>query len=194
MKCLLRTYDGVYDNRVSVHERQVAKLTRKKVEEVKDALFQLHTLGVIEYLPQKETPQIYFILNRAPAQFLHINHENYLQRKQQFELRTAAMLHYLHLQKDCRSKYVSDYFGDTMVKECGICDICLHKKGTSLSEEEFRKIEQRICYYIDKKALPVKDLLASFNGIKKEKIWKVLEFLQGEQKITIDEFGIIKLN
>jgi ATP-dependent DNA helicase RecQ len=140
MKCLLRTYEGVYDNRVSIHEKQVAKLIRKTIEEVRSELKQLNALGIIEYLPQKETPQIYFILNRAPAQFLYINHENYLQRKQQFELRTTTMLHYLHLQKECRSKYISGYFGDTAIKECGICDVCLHKKGSNLTEEEFNTI------------------------------------------------------
>lgn len=191
MKCLLRTYEGVYDNRVSVHERLVAKLTWKKTEEVKNDLLQLQSLGIIEYLPQKETPQIYFILNRAPAQFLHINHENYLHRKQQFELRTEAMLRYLHLQKDCRSKYISAYFGDIGVKECGICDVCLHKKGNSLTEEEFNKIKGRIFYHVDGMAIPVKELLQDLHNIKKEKIWKVLEFLQSENKIAIDEFGII---
>lgn len=192
MKCLLRTYEGVYDNRVSIHERQIAKLTWKKTEEVGNDLQQLKSLGIIEYLPQKETPQIYCILNRAPAQFLHINHENYLHRKQQFELRTETMLRYLHLQKECRSKYISNYFGDAAVKECGICDVCLHRKGNSLTGEEFNKIKDRIYQHIDNVAIPVKDLLLHLQGIKKEKVWKVLEFLQSEKKIAIDEFGIIK--
>jgi ATP-dependent DNA helicase RecQ len=193
MKCLLRTYEGVYDNRVSVHEKQIAKLTRKKIDDVKNDLLQLYALGIIEYLPQKETPQIYFILNRAPARFLHINHENYLHRKQQFELRTETMLHYLHLPKECRSKYISAYFGDSAVKECGICDNCLKRKNSSLTEEEFRKIEQRIMHQLNGNVIPVKELLPHIPGVKKEKIWKVLEFLQSEKKINIDEFGVIKL-
>lgn len=192
MKCLLRTYEGIYDNRVSVHERQIAKLTWKKIEDVKNDLLQLHSLGIIEYLPQKETPQIYFILNRAPAQFIYINHENYLCRKQQFEIRTETMLRYLHLQKECRSKYISNYFGDVAVKDCGICDICLHKKGNILTEEEFKKIEEHIFQIIDSSTIPVKELLQHLHGLKKEKVWKVLEFLHSENKIAIDEFGIIR--
>lgn len=192
IKSLLRNYEGVYDNRVSVHEKQIAKLTCKTIEEVKSELMQLNTLGIIEYLPQKETPQIYFILNRAPAQFLYINHENYLQRKQQFELRTETMLRYLQLQKECRSKYISGYFGDAAIKECGICDVCLHKKGSSLTEEDFNKIQQRIFLHIENNSIPVKDLLQHLQGIKKEKVWKVIAFLQSEKKIEIDEFGIMK--
>lgn len=192
MKCLLRTYEGVFDNRVSIHEKQIAKLTWKKTEEVKKDLLQLYALGVIEYLPQKETPQIYFILNRAPAQFLYINHENYRQRKQQFELRIEAMLRYMHLQKECRSKYISAYFGDVTVKDCGICDICLHKKGIDLSQEEFSRIEKRIFHHVNEHGIAVKELLVQLTGIKKEKVWKVLDFLQSEKKILIDEFGFIR--
>jgi ATP-dependent DNA helicase RecQ len=191
MKCLLRTYEGVYDNRVSVHEKQIAKLTSKKIEDVKNELLQLNALGLIEYLPQKETPQIYFILDRAPAQFLYINHENYLHRKQQFELRTETMLRYLHLQKECRSKYISAYFGDTLIKDCGICDVCLQKKSHAITESEFNKIQRSIFQHVNGKTISVKELLQQLAGMKKDKIWKVLEFLQSENKIAIDEFGMI---
>ena len=193
MKCLLRTYEGIFDNRVSVHEKQIAKLTWKKMDEVKKDLLQLHSLGIIEYLPQKETPQIYFILNRAPAQFLHVDHEHYLQRKKQYALRTETMLRYMHLQKECRSKYISAYFGDPAVKECGICDVCLHKKGSELTEEEFNRIRQRIFDHINGSEIFVKDLLQHLHTVKKEKIWKVLDFLQAENKIKINEFGLVKL-
>ena len=193
MKCLLRTYEGIFDNRVSVHEKQIAKLTWKKMDEVKKDLLQLHSLGIIEYLPQKETPQIYFILNRAPAQFLHVDHEHYLQRKKQYALRTETMLRYMHLQKECRSKYISAYFGDPAVKECGICDVCLHKKGSELTEEEFNRIKQRIFDHINGSEIFVKDLLLHLHTVKKEKIWKVLDFLQAENKIKINEFGLVKL-
>lgn len=191
MKCLLRTYEGIYDNRVSVHEKQIAKLTRKKIEDVKNELLQLNAVGVIEYLPQKETPQIYFLLNRAPAQFLYINHENYLHRKQQFELRTESMLRYLHLQKECRSKYISAYFGDRFIKDCGICDVCLQKRSYTITESEFNKIQHSIFQHVNGKTISVNELLRQLTGMKKDKIWKVLEFLQSENKIAIDEFGII---
>jgi len=192
IKCLLRTYQGIADNRVSVHEKQVAKLAGLSYDSVKHDLQQLNALGVIEYLPQKETPQIHFLTNRAPAQFLTINHENYLHRKQQYELRVEAMLRYIHLKKDCRSEYISAYFGDNKIKECGICDICLQKKNTALTQEEFKKIQERIYKYIPHKGIATKELLHHLNGIKKDKVWVVLNFLQSEKKIAINTLGIIK--
>ena len=192
IKCLLRTYQGIADNRVSVHEKQIAKLAGLSYDSVKHDLQQLNALGIIEYLPQKETPQIHFLTNRAPAQFLTINHENYFHRKQQYELRIEAMLRYIHLKKDCRSKYISGYFGDSKIKDCGICDVCLQKKNTTLTTEEFKKIQERIYKYIPHEGIAAKELLHHLNGTKKDKVWAVLNFLQSEKKIAINTLGIIK--
>jgi len=193
MKCLLRTYEGIVDDLVSIHEKQIAKLTRQTIEEVKKQLYQLQALSVIKYLPQKETPQINFLTNRAPAQFLHINHENYFHRRQQYELRTETMLRYMESYKECRSRYISIYFGGTKIKECGICDSCLQHKNSPLTQEEFKRIEERIYHHVTGKGIAVKELLDHLNGFKKDKAWKVLGFLQSEKKIEISDYGFVKI-
>ena len=193
MKCLLRTYEGIADGLVAINEKQIAKLTKQAIEEVKKQLQQLKSLRIIEYTPQKETPQVNFLTNRAPAQFLYIDQKKYLQRKQQYELRVESMLKYLTSCKECRSKYISSYFGDMNVKDCGVCDVCLQHKNTSLTEKEFKTIENIIYTHITNEGIAVKELLQHLNGIKKEKAWKVIEFLQSEKKIKIDEKGLVKM-
>jgi ATP-dependent DNA helicase RecQ len=193
MKCLLRTYEGIAEGLVSIHEKQIAKLTRQTIEEVKKQLQQLRSLGIIEYTPQKETPQINFLTNRAPAQFLFIDQKKYSQRRQQYESRVASMLKYLTLFKECRSRYISSYFGDNNVKDCGICDTCLQQKNSSLSEKEFKTIENAIRSYITSEGIVLKELLHHLNGIKKDKALKVIEFLQSEKKIVINDQGIVRM-
>ncbi len=144
-------------------------------------------------MPQKETPQINFLTNRAPAQFLHINHENYFHRRQQYELRTETMLRYMESYKECRSRYISIYFGGTKIKECGICDSCLQHKNSPLTQEEFKRIEERIYHHVTGKGIAVKELLDHLNGFKKDKAWKVLGFLQSEKKIEISDYGFVKI-
>jgi hypothetical protein len=41
--------------------------------------------------------------------------------------------------------------------------------------------------------LRAKELLTALSGIKKEKAWKVLEFLQAENKIEMDTSGLVRL-
>ena len=191
MKTLLRTYEGIYENKVSINEKLLAKIAKLPYEKIYADLQSLHSYGIIEYLPQKETPQIYFILNRASTQYLAFNHESYLERKKLYSQRVEVMVAYLHLQQPCRSQYISNYFGDNEVKPCGVCDNCLSLKSNEISEEEFKKIELLIQQKISQSGIAIADLLQLLKTIKKQKIWKVLNFLQSEKKLIVDEFGVI---
>jgi ATP-dependent DNA helicase RecQ len=192
IKCLLRTYEGIIDNRVSVFEKQIAKLLKCSAGKVKNGLQELSAYRIIEYLPQKETPQIQFFTNRAPAKFLNINHENYFKRKLQYEKRVQIMLQYLKLEKECRSVFIGKYFDDVLIKDCGVCDNCLQRKKNILSADIFKKIEQQIFDKISNEEISVKELLFHIGNSKKDNFWKVMEYLQSERKIIIDINGMIK--
>ncbi len=192
IRCLLRTYEGIFDNRVSVHEKQLAWLCRLPIEEIQKQLLLLQSFGIIEYLPQKDTPQIHFLLNRAPAQYLQINQDRYLERKQQFTERVENMIRYILLPEQCRSRYISNYFGDTESKDCGNCDNCLTRKRKAISPEEFLQIERAIKQSA-LAGISVAMLLKQLGQFSKEKIWTVLGFLQTEEIIRIDEQEIIHL-
>ncbi len=192
IKFLLRNYEGIFENRVSINEKMLARLGRISVESVKDQLLQIQSFGIIEYLPQKDTPQIHFLLNRASAQYLQIDQDQYLDRKKQYLARVENMIRYSKLDNECRSKYLSRYFGDDERKDCGVCDQCLTKKRKTLSEEEFSEIENQVCE-LSTEGISVDQLLSTMNTTSKEKIWTVLDFLQGEGTLSIDELGIIHL-
>ncbi len=191
IKCLLRAYQGIFDNRVSIHEKQLAWLSRLPVETVQDQLQQLRSFGIIEYMPQKDTPQIHFLVNRASAQYLQINQDQYLLRKKQYAERVENMIRYINLTDECRSRYMANYFGDAAIKDCGVCDCCLVKKRKSLSAAEFSEIEKRIME-LSLEKITVEQLLLSLKNVSKEKIWTVLDFLQAEQVLVIDEQGLIQ--
>jgi ATP-dependent DNA helicase RecQ len=189
IKCLLRTYEGIYENRVSINEKQLAKLSGIPLNEVRQQLFQLASFGIIEYLPQKETPQLYFLLNRAPAQHLHIDHTAYFERKERYRQRVRTMLEYLEA-RSCRAQFIAVYFGEKDAGKCGICDNCLNERSTALSESEFRQIEQRIYEHIPEGGIDIKELL-SLVKTRKEKFWQVIEFLQKERGLVVNEKGCV---
>ncbi len=184
IKALLRTYEGIIDNRVSVHEHKIAKICRLPIEQVIDAFTQLKAHGIIEYLPKKETPQIQFLMNRAPAQYLVINEKAYSQRKTLYEERLETIVNFTASLTACRSAFIAKYFGDESAKNCGICDNCLSLKRKKLSPEELVAIEQQLKIASDNKVL-LTQFMSSIKNFSKEKIWAAIEFLQSEEKIKI---------
>ena len=193
IKTLLRSYEGIFDQSTSISEKMIAGLMNQDVEEVKKQLLQLHQSGIIEYRPQKDTPQIFLLRKRIKAEDISINMVAYNQRKEQFQRRMKQMVSYVNEQSECRSRIIGVYFGDAKMKACGICDNCLRKKTTSLTKEEFEALHQRIIILLKNSPLHTKDLLLQLQGIKKEKAWRVLEFLQAENKIDLDASGRVSL-
>ena len=193
IKTLLRTYDGIFDFPAIISETVIANLLKKDKEEIKKDLLQLQRYAIIQYSPQKDSPQLIFLKNHVKAEDLFINLSKYEERKKRYIARVDKMIRYTAETKECRSKITANYFGDMKIEDCGICDNCLRKKETALTQEEFKKIHGRIIEIMNKESISAKELLFQLTGVKKEKAWKVLDSLQAENKIAIDHEGLIRL-
>jgi ATP-dependent DNA helicase RecQ len=193
VKALLRAYEGIFDFPCSVSELVLAKLMKKDATEVKKDLEQLHQYGIINYKPQKDTPQLFMMQPRIKADDLTINMEAFEKRKLNFKNRVSQMLHYVKENIDCRSRMIGFYFGDEAMKKCGICDNCLRQKAIVITKEEFTSISSMIKSILEPQPLPSKELIQTLGNIKKEKAWKVIEFLQAENEIEMDKAGWVRL-
>lgn len=193
IKTLLRAYEGIFDQPTSISEKMIAGLMKKDAGEIKEQLGRLQGAGIIDYHPQKDTPQLFFLRGRIKAEDISIDMGSYEKRKEQFLQRVQQMVNYVKEEMECRSRITASYFGDTTVKACGICDNCLRQKAVHLTKEEFETLHHRIINMVKYEALHTKDLLQKLNGVKKEKAWKVIEFLQAENKIEMDARGWVRL-
>jgi len=193
LKILLRSYEGVFDRSVAINEKQLAGWLKKEPDLVKEQLGELAGFRIVEYEPQKDNPQLYFLQPRVKTEDLSINYENYNKRKKLFEQRVSSFIQYIRLSDQCRSHYIGAYFGDANMKNCGICDNCLRLKRTPLTEKEFSAIRLRIEESLTHTPVDSKELLASMKDVKKEKLWQVIEFLQAEKRIEINETGFVKM-
>ena len=103
------------------------------------------------------------------------------------------MLSFVNDDKSCRSQKIANYFGDNSTRPCGICDNCLKIKNASFTQEEFDQIHTRIITLIENGAEQTAEILIGLGENKKQKTWKVIEFLQSENKLDVDKNGKIKL-
>jgi ATP-dependent DNA helicase RecQ len=187
---LLRTYEGIFDFPVFVSEMLIARLVNCDENNLKELLKKISAYGIIRYTPENDNPQILFRKNRVAVNDLQLNLVLYNKRKEVFIQRVKTMINYMQ-GTSCRSSFVNHYFGDDTTKACGICDNCLAKKDRGFSPEEFSTIAFAIKAHLSDKKLTAEQLVAELNGIKKEKIWKVLQFLQAEKKVFPDREGIL---
>jgi len=193
IKALLRGYEGIFDFPTSISEIVLIRLLKKDVEEIKKDLYQLHRHGIIHYEPQKDSPQLYFPRNRVKAEDLSINIDLYHKRKEKFVARVKNIIQYVTELVTCRSKMIGSYFGDNKLHNCKVCDNCLRQKKVHIDEKEFEKISNRIQTVLAPQPLPSKELMDQLGAIKKEKAWKVIEFLQAENKLEVDNAGWVRL-
>jgi len=193
IKALLRAYGGIIDFPAFISETLLAGLLKNDKVQVKNDLVELHRHGIISYRPQKDKPQILLLRDRARSENFAINNTRYFFRKEKFILRIKSMIAYATDTLRCRSKITGHYFGDMQIKDCGICDNCLHKKSASISQEEFEDIYLRIKQVLATSALEAKELILELDTIKRKKAWKVIETLQAENKIAIDQEGLTRL-
>ncbi len=194
IKALLRTYSGIFNDYRGISEKYMAKKLRITDKMITSQLIQLQAYGIIHYTPLKETPQIHYMLNRAPAKFIYINHQSYLERKKLFQKRLDKMKEFINQQQQCRSIFIANYFGDKDIKACNICDICLQKKQKPISTVDFKSIQDQIITYLSIGKPTIKKLHEDLNYISKDKIWEILLQLQDHGKIEINDNGFIKLS
>ena len=193
IKTLLRAYEGIFDQPVGISEKVIAGLLYLDLEKVKQQLNELDKAGIIDYQPQKDSPQVYFLRRRVKAEEITIDKVAFDLRKMQFLGRIKQMQSFVSESKECRSRIIGLYFGDEHIKNCGICDNCLRNKNTELSKEEFDTLHQRILAIVKNESLHSRDLLEKLTGTKKEKALKVIEFLQAENKLMVDQKGWVSL-
>lgn len=193
IKTLLRSFEGIYDQPVSISEKMMAGLMKKEAEDVKKELTVLDHFGIIDYRPRKDNPQLCLLRGRVKAEDIRIDMQAYEKRKEQFRKRMRQMVQYVKDETNCRSRIIGAYFGDEKINDCGICDTCLQKKATVLSNEEWEIIHRRLLTLLQAGPVDSKQLLQQLTGIPKEKAWKVLTFLQAEHKLEMDKDGKVRL-
>jgi len=191
LKSLLRNYEGIIDQPVNIYENNIAFNTHIHPDELTERLRTLHAYGIINYLPQKNKPQVYLVHDRIKTEDLQINIENYNKRKERFGARLKKMIDYTHNTEGCRSVIIGKYFGDAAIKDCGICDVCLDKKKTVVSREEFEHINDDILKIIKARPSTSQEIISHFKQVPKYKIMEVIRFLQAEEKIIIADNGTI---
>jgi len=176
LKSILRTYQGAFQHYIKLRESQLARFLGLPEQKLVQMLNFLDKDGIIDYKPQKDTPQLTFLRERVDAENLTIDHQLYQFRKEQHELRLRAAIGYAETEQ-CRSQQLLAYFGETGAPECGHCDLCLKRKTPRLDRPAAEELIQVIRSALQDRPLSLQALLRQFPHHMQDSAIRVLEHL-----------------
>ena len=191
IKALLRTYGGIFDGPVNINETQLAWILKRDIITIKEQLLALHQSGIIEFIPKNDKPQISYLQERIKSEELQINHENYLLRKKEYAGRINSMINYTQ-DVTCKSMLIGNYFGDTQIQACGICDNCEEKILIKTREKNIPDVINAILTLIKEESKTIEYLKQAINADEKS-IVTAIAFLKDEDKVSIQHGSKIGL-
>jgi len=194
IKTLLRSYEGLFDVYVRIHENDLARQLGIESDKVINKLKQMDKKGVCHYLPAKNKPQLVFLCNRLPKDHVMGNLSTINKRKEVFRKKMDAISEYAYNFKKCRSITLLEYFSETLPKNCGHCDFCLKAGNSGLSSAEFEQLYHRIKEMIDTKSHTFDNLKDELTDIRQDKLIAALKWMKEQTIISEDEHHHIYLN
>ena len=128
IQVILRSYTGLFTDYAYIDEQALATRAGLTRQQVYEYLIRLGKLGIVRYIPRRKTPYIRYIRERVEASRLVIPPAVYEERRERYEQRIKAMLHYVSNDSTCRSRELLSYFGENNDHNCGQCDVCLSRR------------------------------------------------------------------
>lgn len=183
LRAILRIYQGVQDQEVSIDEYKLAKLLKISRDELIRQLNFLVKTEMISYEPSKDKPQLAFIGGRKSLDSIMIDYSWYKQRKAWKMDMLQGVISYLRIQ-ECRSKLLLKYFGEKAHQECGVCDVCLYHKRKADYQDILPGIFNRVREMLEKEAMQPEKLISSFKTAEQKAVKFALQEMSDEEQIV----------
>ena len=186
LTAIMRIYGGeIFNSFITINESKIAQITKTNEGFVKQQLQILHKHGMGIYNEKKEEPTITFTTQRYDASKLPFNEVQYKRLKTNYETKLKFQSLYLDNKTVCRAKMVSRYFGETLEKDCGICDLCIQKK------KDVQEIAHQILQNWDSDSKQsLVSLKSSHPQLSELQISQCLQYLVEQEKIFETEINV----
>lgn len=192
IKVLLRSYGGLYENYVYIKEKDVAYRAKISEDELKRQLENLHTQGLLSFIPQTTLPKLVFLQNRINLKFEKIRLINYPILKEKALNRINSVVNYVTDKNTCRSRLLLTYFNETDFKDCEYCDVCVEKYKSQLSTDE--GLIEKIKTELTERTFTLPELMDHFHSVNTKRLNEIVNKLIDEDVLSIDSNKLIYLN
>lgn len=193
VKLLLRNYEGIFTDFVTISEENLARKGETTPEIITQYLVALSQQRIIGYYKAKQNPILIYSEERLPLENLLFSYEEIAFRKEQHQNRIDKMIDYVSNQSKCRSLQLLEYFGETGKQRCGNCDVCRKRNNMKVNKLQFDYIIDDIKKRIAEKPMSPKALVASLDYDEND-VKEVIEFLLENRKMMYMGSGMLTWN
>jgi len=179
---LLRSYGGVFDHYTIINEYFLSKKLNCSTKELIHQLKEIAINKIIDYQHSNNTTKLSFLVARDDNYIINSISKHVKQQHQLKAEKLNAVINYIQNNTGCRTIQLLDYFGETLTKSCGICDVCEQKNKPIFNLEE---ISKQVELLLLKQSLSSSEIIQKL-AVPKEEILISLKKLLDENKIAIN--------
>ena len=191
VKAILRTYGGIFENKLPVNLHLIAKKAGIAEVNIVETLKKLSRDKIIDFEYQENDASITFLKPREDESSIYPFSEYIKKQAKNKTEKINALLDYVSNEKICRSRQLLDYFGEKETKDCGICSVC-ESKGKNIKKETIKHIYIEIIKELETGEKSSRDLVAIIPYPEAE-IIKVLQLLLEKDIIALSRTNLYKL-
>lgn len=138
IQSMLRTYGGLFDYETKINPFLIAKKNTIKETFLLSILKKMETDNLINYTTANSDLELVFLVPREDDNTINIFAKTIQSLNQAKISNLERMLSYIANTSNCRSNFILNYFGESIQKTCGICDICTSVLPTEITMEKVK--------------------------------------------------------
>lgn len=191
VKTILRTYGGIFENEIKINPLLISDKASVSEDSLFATLKQLERDQVIQLSLSTTDSEISYLQPREDDKAIHrISH--YIEQQNSLKYQQVhAVIDYINNDRLCKSVQLLSYFGETHVKDCGICSVCI-SKNKKPSADDITTIKKKLLTLLESGDLSSRELLEQLN-CSESALKKTLQLLLEHQLIGLTNKNTYKL-
>ena len=189
---LLRSYTGLFADFVYINESVIARRADVDEQKVYETMLQLSRMHILQYVPRKSTPYLYYTTSRELPKYIDMPRSVYEEQYKRLKERIEAMKRFSFGDDDCRVNVMLRYFGEKPEEPCGKCDVCRTRKRNRLTKGDRQSIRDSIIYMVGN-APRTLDYIVAESRYSEEDVIEAVRSLLSSHILSIDDNDMISL-
>lgn len=190
---LLRSYTGLFADFVYINESVIARRADVDEQKVYETMLQLSRMHILQYVPRKSTPYLYYTTSRELPKYIDMPRSVYEEQYKRLKERIEAMKRFSFGDDDCRVNIMLRYFGEKPEEPCGKCDVCRTRKRNRLTKGDRQSIRDSIIYMVGNAPRTLDYIVAELR-YSEEDVIEAVRSLLSSHILSIDDNDMISLN